>query len=286
MIWAVAYLLWLTVGGLGYVVLLNLARHPSTVGAGPPPLAIDPLGALGISLAMAPFCSLFNGVMTAAMNRVIYVSEPDRFGYLRLGAAELRQWVVTLAAWAAIAASWVVGAVAVGAIVALIGHGAGLGPNGSVAIGFAALLLGASLGLALSIPFGMAAAITFEARRFAFREAFALTGRHFWRLLAARCLSLLPVGVVFSAYLFGFFAIENRAAPPGQGPVIPFFEWGKATVSATAGGYLTADRLEIFALRAVVAAICWPLITTPFAAVHRYLVQRTADGVKLEDVFS
>ncbi len=280
LIWFAANVLWLVSGGLAFVAVWGqvprlAASNRSWSGV---------LGFLIELATLALLCALFDAVMAAAMNRVVSNSEPDRFGYLRFGRDELRQWAVTLASWASLGGAGLAIALAASLTLGLL-YRARLDPvaiSSSVVGG--CLVIAAVLSVTISIPFAMVSAITFDARRLAFREGFGVARRHFWRLLGVRGLTLIPVGVIYAAYGFGFFAIGAATGTNGDGP-IPFFEWGVKAADMSVPAYLSGHRLEIFAARAALAALSWPLMTTPFAAIHRHLILRTVDGRRLEEVF-
>lgn len=136
---------------------------------------------------------ILNAVLTAAMNRAVLRPDDDRFGYLRLGAAELRQLGLILMLIVLLEAANLVAASVIGLF---------FGPS---PVGVGLLLLGilavwAFVGVRLSL----ASALTFDTGRIDLLAAWRATRSRFWPLLGAYALSLAMSLCVL--LLIGFIA--------------------------------------------------------------------------------
>jgi hypothetical protein len=205
---------------------------------------------------------VFNSILGAAMIRAVLRPTDDRFGFIRLGADELRQmalaaltFLVFLGAYVALVFALVIMGVLVGIIARTAG---GLVVFLGVIVGVGALAI---LGVRLSL----APALTFDAGRIDLFGSWSLTRGRFWPLFATYLLAFAMIAVV---YLLGLLVIFALAAVLNGGN--PMTSMMRPDMSSL-GAYFTPARLAQTALTAGVTALVWPVALTPSAAIYRRL---------------
>jgi len=139
-------------------------------------------GLTPLMLWMLPYSLIVNGVVFAALNRLILRHDESRFAYLRLGAAELRQavlWVLTSCV--------LMGVLFLGSAVSGF-----LGALGGTTGAFLALLglVGALCGVVyLAVRLSFASAVTFDTGKITLFKSMPRTEGLFWPLLGAYLLA-------------------------------------------------------------------------------------------------
>ncbi len=188
--WALAYLLFFVLffAIFGSTLAGVMATAKTLEGAGDPSMAdLEGLGRsylLMFGLAL-PLVLVLGGVLNAAVARAVLRPSEKRFGYMRLGADELRVIVVSVVLHLMMG---LLGAVCVAVIGMVAGFGTASGQTWmwlvAVLLGLAtfALLIWLSVRLSLAIP------ITVAERRIALFESFALT--------RGRALPLLGMAII------------------------------------------------------------------------------------------
>ena len=143
-------------------------------------------------------------VMAAAVYRVIFRHDDTRFGYLRLGADELRLMGLTL-----IYIFLFIGlVVAVGMVSGIAVALASLaGPAAQGVIGWLSLPVSFGVILYVLVRLSLAPVATFAERRIAVFESWTLTRGKFWPLLAAYALAVCCIVVVGILALVAFTAV-------------------------------------------------------------------------------
>lgn len=137
-------------------------------------------------------------VMAAAVYRLIFRHDDTRFGYLRLGADELRLMGLTLI-YIVLFIALVVGVGMVsGIVVALAGL---VSPAAQSFVGWLSIPLSFGVIVYVLVRLSLAPVATFAERRLAVFESWGLTRGQFWRLFGAYVLALACVVVV------GFLAL-------------------------------------------------------------------------------
>ncbi|MDB5427855.1 MAG: hypothetical protein JWP28_3304 [Phenylobacterium sp.] len=152
-------------------------------------IAVAPILILGLAIQC---------IMAAAVYRLIFRHEDTRFGYLRLGADELRLMALTLIyilLFMALLVAVTLGAAIVAALAAFAGQGA------AIFMGGVAELFSLGLVIFVLVRLSLAPVATFAERRLAIFESWRLTRGHFWRLFGAYALALACIVVV------GFLAL-------------------------------------------------------------------------------
>jgi len=186
-------------GALATVMMPPQVRHAlETLRADETPTAAQLADTL---IAVAPILVLglaVQCIMAAAVYRLIFRHDDPRFGYLRLGADELRLMGLTLIYIALLMALLVgvtLGTAIIAALAAFAGEGAALFMGG------VAYLFSLGLVLFVLVRLSLAPVATFAERRLAVFESWNLTRGQFWRLFGAYVLALACIVVV------GFLAL-------------------------------------------------------------------------------
>ncbi|MBV9994153.1 MAG: hypothetical protein JO127_02970 [Caulobacteraceae bacterium] len=229
-------------------------------------LAVDPQRIYGLASQLTPLYAaglaalVFYSVLIAAMNRAVLHPGRGRFGYVRLGADELRQFVLVLLFIALAAAAYLVAGVVVAiALSAATGSAAALVAAVTVVgVVCAAVFLGVRLSLA--------SADTFAGRRVALAGSWALTRGRFWPILGTYLLAMALAALVWSLVL----ALTTAAAAVVGGSVEAVEALMRADMSSPAA-YFSPARLVVLALTSISWALVLPLLLTPGARIYQRL---------------
>jgi hypothetical protein len=239
-------------------------------------LQADPSQALTLMNQMAPAflatsaaAFIANAIIYAAMNRVILFPQDSAFGFLRLGADELRQLGLMLLLTILFAGIYL-GLVIVAALLAVV---ATLGGKILGLIVMAMVVATAiCLMVFLAVRLSLAAAVTFDTKRVGLRGSWTLTAGQFWPILGAYLLAgALTLVVLILAWLV---EIALGAVLTG-GDMKDFVGNSPDTLPAL----VTAPSLLRLALGSVISALIWPLILTPPAAIYSRLKPGARGGL-------
>jgi hypothetical protein len=202
-----------------------------------------------------------NAFLAAAMVRAVLRPLDDRFGYLRLGADELRQLGLFCLALLVMLGVYI-GVILVTVVVGVLLVAAKAAPA-SVAVVAIALWLFALV--FVGIRLSLAPALTFDTRRINLFGSWAMTRGRFWSLLGAY---LLAFALVLVVYLLSFMLIFAVGALLNGGDPLGGM-WKTDMTSLTA--YFAPARLIETALSAGVSALVYPVLFTPPVAIYRAL---------------
>jgi MFS family permease len=161
-------------------------------------IAVSPLFVFGLA---------FQCMMAAAIYREIFRHEDSRFGYLRLGADELRLMALTLffvLSAILMLAGATLGAAIVGALASTVG-----GPSLGVSIGAMAELFFLGLAVFVLVRLSLAPAATFAERRLRVGESWGLTRGAFWPLFGAYLLAFACIVVIGLLAMVLFSAVAG-----------------------------------------------------------------------------
>lgn len=228
---------------------------------------------------MLPVMLVFYSMLYTAMNRAVLRPKDDRFGYLRLGRDELRQFGLFL--WAIVVGVGVYIVTVVGvliltfigvALAALFSKGAAAPGVGHVLVAAVIVLLTVAAWIYLTVRLSLASAMTFETRKIRLLASWPLTEGRFWPMLGAYLLAACLSLVVLLLGLVVMLCICVVAA----GGVDAFRFIFRPDMSALAV-YLTPARILYFVLTAFLYALVWPVMLTPRAAIYRSVTAPAAD---------
>lgn len=160
-------------------------------------ILIAPILALGLAVL---------SIMAAAVYRLIFRHDDTRFGYLRLGADELRLMGLTLI-YIGLTIALVVGVSMVAAIVvALVAMAA---PAAQAFMSLVATVFSFGVVIFVLVRLSLAPVATFAERRLSIFESWGLTRGHFWPLLGAYVLAFACIFVIGLLILIVFSAVAG-----------------------------------------------------------------------------
>ena len=199
---------------------------------------------------------IIQSIMAAAVYRLIFRHEDTRFGYLRLGADELRLMALSVI-YIFLIIGLVIGAVAaVGVVVAAF---ALAGPTAAALAGTAGVFAVIGIVVYVLVRLSLAPVATFAERRLAVFESWGLTRGHFWPLLGAYVLALACIAVI------GFL-------------ILMVFSFVAGAVVIASGGQLTDVKSVIQpqgnSLRSYlsVGIIAYTLVSSVFSALYNAVI--------------
>jgi hypothetical protein len=213
---------------------------------------------LPVYLTVVAIALVAQAILSAAMIRAVLRPRDDRFGYLRLGADELRQLGLLLLTALVFAAVYLGIALVVGVVAGFLVAATKAGANALLVVVFLSL---AVVILFLAVRLSLAPALTFDHRRINLAGSWALTRGRFWPLFGAYLLAFaLAVVVSLLGYLliFAVCAILN-------GGDLSALDGGALSLKAL----LSPIRLVQTVLNAGVSALSWPVLFAPAAAIYR-----------------
>jgi hypothetical protein len=235
----------------------------------------DPAQALALFRQLAPlylsligFSLVFYPMLYSTMNRAVLRPAEDRFGYVRLGADELRQFglfllIAAIGLVACIALIIVVGVI--GAVVALA-----LGGTGTTAIyALVFVVLGLAtiaLWLYFWVRLSLASALTFTTRRINLFGSWTLTQDLFWPLFGAYAVAVI-LAIVVSLLTVVISTAAAALVGGGTGGLAAIMHPDRSSLAA----YLTPGRIISLVIGAISSALVWPVLLTPAASIYRSL---------------
>lgn len=209
----------------------------------------------------APLGLLLSAVLSAGVARAVLNPSQKVFGYLRLGADELRVLAVNLILSIALGLGFFVLAMIVGVaagVVAQGNQGAGVLVGVLLGLAFAVLAIWIAVRLSLAVP------LTMAEKRIAPFASFAVTKGHFWPLLGMAVIafimsilvSLLGSVIALPIMMFTGGGLAQLAALEGQST--------QAILQTAAPGLLAWGVVN-----AIVSALQLAVLYAPFAAAYR-----------------
>lgn len=234
----------------------------------------DPAAVMAEFRALAPLYAvllpiglLMMSVVTAAVYRSILEPADDRWGYLRIGADELRLAalrVIYIFVWGGIVFAVVlVAALAAGLATAVSGAAGGI-----VGVGVGLFAIGILIYVAVRLS--LAPAITFAEHRISIFESWKLTRGMFWRLLGAYALAVASIVVVALLAMVIFTAVAGVAIMVGGGELTDASAAYNPDMTSLSS-YFTVLTVAYLAFAGVLAALYYAVITAPGAMAYRAL---------------
>jgi hypothetical protein len=215
-----------------------------------------------------------NSVVSGAMLRAVLRPNDDRFGFLRLGADELRQLGLGL-----ITALLLFG-VYVGLVIAVLTLATVMSQLAAAAgalLMFVGVLAAAVALLVISVRLSLAPALTFDTGRIVLWRSWSLTRGRFWGVFGAYLIAVILVAVVYLVSALFIFAVVSALA--GGNPMSAIFQPDTSSLAA----YFSPPRLAQLVLSAGVTALIWPVLYTPPAAIYLSL---SPSGTRAAAAFS
>lgn len=213
---------------------------------------------------------LYYGMIYAAANRAILNPDDSRYGYLRFGAAELRQALLLFLLTLLLMAAYVVAVVLCVIVFALVGA-AGGGGGGAMALGIlvASVLVIACLCalLWLAVKFSLASPQTFATGKLNLFGSWALTKGRVWPALGAYLLSWLLAAII-SAVAFGIFLVIAMMIA-GMGSMAQIFQPDMSSVSSV----LNPLTISYYAVMSIVGGATTVIFLTPPADIYRQVAK-------------
>jgi hypothetical protein len=269
-IWAAALLILQLLGSLALVGPAGQALM-QVQAAGP---SRDPAQIMAQFHQLAPIYGLFllaglvfYPIAYATMDRAVLRPGDDRFGYLRLGADELRQLGLMLLLSLLGAGLYVLVILFIIVAVIVIGVAAHTAPPVAASAFSALVVFALACGfLFVLVRLSLASALTFATGRIDVFGSWALTRGQFWPILGTFLLALILTAIVMLLSYILIFAIVAVAGG------------GLAAISAVArpdfsswAAFLSPLRLVYLAATTLVTAFALPLTLAPQAAIYREL---------------
>jgi len=266
--WTGAYLAFMAlvvVIGIGPLVAMMGAMQTLESGVAPTPEDMAPLMAAlaGVMVLLFPLGLLFGAMLNAAVARSVLEPHKSAFGYLRIGADELRVLAVTLVL--AILAFIVFGVMSfAGGVIAGFASVA-LGDAGWVAAFVVGLAL-VAVGVWLAARFSLAVPITLAEKRIAIFDSWGVTKGRVWAIIGMAVLAFIMTIVV--SILFSIVTVPVTLAmgmSGGWGELAQMEGAPPAEIFAVMGPFLAV--MVIF--QAIGAALQLAVAYAPFSAAYR-----------------
>lgn len=221
-------------------------------------IAIAPVLVLGLAI---------QSVMAAAVYRLIFRHDDTRFGYLRLGADELRLMGLTVI-YIFLFIGLVVAVSTVSGVVVALASAAGVAVQAFA--GLLAFLFSMGVLVYVLVRLSLAPVATFAERRLAVFESWTLTRGHFWTLLGAYLLALASIAVIGVLLIAVFFGLAGaiKVAMGGQLSDVAAMVRPK-TQSLTS--YLSIGLLAYMLINSVFSALYNAVIAAPGAMAYAQL---------------
>lgn len=237
----------------------------------------DPAAALALMARLLPlyaatalFALVFFSIAWATIDRAVLREGDAGFGYVRLGADEVRQGLLLLLIFAVMLGAELVAGVLLGVAIVVVSlilrapGGEGVVPLITFLIAFCAFVF-VSVRLSLTSP------LTFDTRKVDLFGSWRLTRGRFWKMLGAYVLVWMLAILVY--ILVAIIAVALAAAIGGglNGIALMF-----RPDSSSAASYFSPVRLVIMVVNAAASALVWPLLLMPSATIYRQIRDATA----------
>ncbi len=264
--WALAYILFFAVFFLmfGGSLAALMATMQSLKGAEPSPQDLEGLGQsyIGFMGLAAPLGLILGAVLNAAVARAVLTPQDNRFGYVRLGADELRVMAVSLILAIVFFAAAIV-------LFAVVGIAAGVAAQAGQGL---AWLVGILLGLVavaalvwLSMRLSLAVPITVAEKRIAPFASFSLTKGRTLAILGMAIIAFIMSMLV--SILGTIIALPVTMITGGLETLATFQGQSTLQILQAAGAALVAWGV----VNAIFSAMQLAVLYAPFSAIYRDL---------------
>jgi len=206
-------------------------------------------------------------VMAAAVYRLIFRHDDTRFGYLRLGADELRLMGMTLIVFV-LAMGLVVAVTMASAVLTSLAAVAGPGPEAFAATLTSFLSLGVLVFVLVRLS--LAPVATFAERRLAIFESWTLTRGQFWKLFGAYALALACIAVIGILIIVICFGVAGVVVLLSGGQLSDVNKSFKADETSLRS-YLSVGVIASMVVSSVFSALYNAVIAAPGAVAYQRL---------------
>ncbi|HYC99499.1 hypothetical protein [Brevundimonas sp.] len=289
LIWAAASLLISLLAAVGMVALFGgtmnefmaMSRTPNN----DPAEAMAMIGQIGLLYAfIIPVALLVFSIFTSAVYRTVLRPAESAFGYLRLGATELRMAVVLLVLGLLSLVVSIACVIVIGIIGAVIGAVAGASGDGGIG---AVLLVGVLIvvmyigmifvSLAFWTRFSFAGPMTFSEGRIRIFESWRATKGHFWSLLG--CYIVAGILGILVSLLGGAISMAVIMAVGGGGgsTFLEMVESMQPDYSSVAA-FFTAGIIANLVISSLFSALTYAIFLAPPAVAYREIAGGGADA--------
>lgn len=280
LIWAAASLLISLISSVGMVSLfggtLNDFMDMSRTSSDDPAAVMAMMGQVGLLYAfLLPLALLVFAIFTSAVYRTVLRPSDSAFGYLRLGATELRMAVVLVVLFllglvVSFAAIFIVALIAgaLGVAIGVAGDGglgAGLAVGALILVAYAGLIFGS---LAFWTKLSFAGPMTFAEGRIRIFGSWEATKGHFWPLLGCYVVAgILGIVVSMLGGVIGM-AVMLGLGGAGGGDMLALFETMQADYSSIAT-FFTPAIIANLVISSLFSALTYAIFLAPPAVAYR-----------------
>lgn len=236
-----------------------------------PPTAMALLQALETLLPILVLGFGIQCVMVAAVYRIVLRHEDHGFGYLKLGMDELRLAVLTLI-YLLMGTAFLVSIGFAAGLATIAVSGLGEGPV--LLVGLLTYLFALGLAVFVAVRLSLAPVITFDRRRLAIFDSWALTKGVFWKLLGAYVLTFFCMAVVTILAIFIFSTMAFVVTGGNSQIVSKMLKPDESSI----GTYFTVATIIYLAFAALLTAIYYPVMVAPAAVAYQALSGGEAKG--------
>lgn len=219
-------------------------------------------------LALAPilvFGLAVQCMMAAAVYRLILRHDDARFGYLRLGADEIRLMLLTVIYVLLFILFMVLITLGAALVMAVVSF---LGQSVAIFVGAVAEFFLTGLLVFVAVRMSLAPVATFAEKRLAIFESWSLTRGHFWRLFGSYVLALACVVVLGFLALVIFTAIAGAFLLASGRPMADLavvFQPDESSIRA----YFTPALVAYMFVGSVFSALYYAVIAAPGAVAYQ-----------------
>jgi hypothetical protein len=245
----------------------SVKKGLATINANDTPTPAQLADALIVAAPILVLGLLVERMMAAAVYRLIFRHDDTRFGYLRLGADEVRLVVLRL-----VYVFLIVGGVFAGLVVSgfVVGFSALFGGAIQTLAGAAMSALFVGGLVYLGVRLSLAPVATFAERRLVIFDSWRLTRGKFLPLLGAYALALSCIVVIGMLVLVIFSAVATAVILASGGSLADVAAMRKAP-DATLSSYLSVGLIAYMLVSAVFGALYNAVVSAPGAVAYRHL---------------